>query len=213
LEQTLSEHLLEIAADCSQLPELDAEPSGREASDLIERLTAWLLESREVFPSSDLSSVEALVRSTFPDFLNLQFDDYYTRKLLRRVQGMVKRSLQLERLPHNVDVPAGAATLLQEATRTWVFGFPHASICLCRAALEDSLRRHGDTWCADDLKQSIENCRRTRRLDDANCQMAHYVRRSANAVLHRGQVLGIDEASNVLAAARAVIAALLSNRS
>ena len=67
-------------------------------------------------------------------------DDHFTRKALMSVSACVDRILQLSRLD-TLRVPSAVTNgYLMEATRTYIFGFPQASVALSRATLDQALK-------------------------------------------------------------------------
>jgi len=69
-------------------------------------------------------------------------DERFTRDVINAVAGYVKRTLELSRL-EAARIPSTLTNgYLREASRTYIFGLPHASVALCRAALEQALKEN-----------------------------------------------------------------------
>jgi hypothetical protein len=68
------------------------------------------------------------------------FDDEYSRRLVKMVPKLVRRTMKLSSLVIKDSPSPGLNMYISEAGRNYVFGFWTSCIALCRVALETSLR-------------------------------------------------------------------------
>jgi hypothetical protein len=118
----------------------------------IEQIVDYLIKSRESLTDKKLRSLESLLAGS-PDLIKDLLDDRFTREAVEGVPGCVRRMMQLSRMEGARVASHATNVYLREATRTFVFGFPQASISLSRAALEQALKEilgyQGAGWYID----------------------------------------------------------------
>ena len=91
--------------------------------------------SVRTFGDDQSKVIESMVRS-HPDLIADCLDEFFTREVIKAVPGYVERTLQWSQMEAALTPSTATNTYIREATRTYVLGFPQASIALCRAALE-----------------------------------------------------------------------------
>lgn len=118
-------------------------------------------------------------------------NDFYTRDLLKKVEGFVERTMRLNALTPEITPEKNVMLYLREATRCYVFGFWDSSVALSRASLEMALRNRLESRLAgllsrsdDDLNDLLKNAKRVGLLDEDRWQKADKVRVNGNTVLH-----------------------------
>jgi len=163
-----------------------------------------------------LSSFFEAVRLAYSDQTSLQLDrdeeaeaDRAREKLClenvaKRYSKIVDRWEQLERLPF--DDPQ-----LEEASKTYLYGFYRAAVVLCASAVETELR-HALTSVAEgsrtfDLVQAGEE---SRLIDRADADHARDLFRYRNRVAHDNAEPEADKAKVILAVARRLVSNLRS---
>ena len=145
-----------------------------------------IIKSRETITDSKLKKLETLVetsRDLIEDFL----DDRFTVEAVDGVQSSVKRLMKLSRL-EALRLPSTVTNgYLREAVRTYLFGFPQASIALSRAALEQALKENlghqlsGEFRSMDEL---LKEARKYKLLDRTMELCARDVAKAGDGVLH-----------------------------
>ena len=92
--------------------------------------------------NAELSIVSEKLLELAPEMIRYFLDEHFTRDLIGAVSGYVERTMQLSRLVAS-RVPSKITNCyLQEGIRTYILGLPQASVALCRAALEQSLKEN-----------------------------------------------------------------------
>jgi len=183
----------------------------REMTVVFREVTKIILESREGFTIKKLDEIEEIVKRA-PDFVSDLLDDFLTRLLLQEVSGMVARILLLSRLDSPNRPSKSTAVYIQEAARTYVYGFPQASVAISRAALEQALKESlgrqgtGEFISFQDL---VEEAKRWKILDPTTARAVRDTARKADAVLHE-QPINHDEALQVLTEVRALLQQIYS---
>jgi len=196
-----------MVAGFHRVPELALAPNVDEVDQFVAEVTRLLVSGRESFSGVDLSTLQTRLGQLAPDFLRLQFDDYYTRHLLELIPKLVARTIRLSELAGVSQPTIRVEAYLREATRCYVFGFRQAAVTLSRAAVEHALRervveRAGRS--SHKLVDLIEGSRRIGLLDDARSQLATTVKLHGDQILHGGDVED-GEAWECLVAARGVL--------
>ena len=192
----LSETLREFLADLDQeyIEDVVA-PKEREQHEALriefDRLIKSILRSVEsisvVGPNLRAAGFDTESQA-FRDLLEFYIDEKYTQDLVERVPKMVARTMRLNALGpvHTLPIPA-TNLYISEATRTYVFGFWHASIAFSRAALEAALRERIEGELGQSrtkLRYLITTGRRLGFLDGLHEAMADRVAEAGNRVLH-----------------------------
>lgn len=166
--------------------------------------------SKEEFADDIIPALEELSRKS-PDRFAGDLDRLYVRDVVAAVPGYVARTLQLSGLAAGLKPKEVVSKYLAEAVRTYIFGFPLASIALSRAILEHAVKERmigppeGST-----LSAWIEQVADERDLDDAITDMARSVTKTGNKVLHQKPVK-LPEAFDVLVKVRKFLEALYSS--
>ena len=153
---------------------------------IVEIMIDDIIKSRETITDSKLKKLETLVetsRDLIEDFL----DDRFTVEAVDGVQSSVKRLMKLSRL-EALRLPSKVTNgYLREAVRTYIFGFPQASIALSRAALEQALKENlghqlsGEFRSMDEL---LKEARKYKLLDRTMELCARDVAKAGDGVLH-----------------------------
>ena len=138
-------------------------------------------------------------------------DDYFTRQLLDDIPAIVQRVMKFEQIVV-AKVPTGPVNVyLREAVRCHIHGLHQGAVTLARAAMEQGLRERvpfaaQNRWTLDEL---VDAAARFAILKPVHLQMATDVQHSGNRVLHQHPCT-VNEASDVLTKARAVLEALFT---
>ena len=166
--------------------------------------------SREEFPDDIIPALDELSRKS-PDLFAGDLDRLYVRDVVGAVPGYVSRTLQLSGLAAGLKPKEVVSKYLAEAVRTYIFGFPLASIALSRAILEHAVKERmiGPPEGAT-LSAWIEQVADERDLDDEILNMARSVTKTGNKVLHQKPVT-LPEAFDVLVKVRKFLEALYSS--
>ena len=184
-----------------------------EGPEMIERgrvLAERVKISREEFSDDIIPALDKFSRK-FPDLFVGDLDRLYVRDVVASVPGYVSRTLQLSELGAGLKPKEVVSKYLAEAVRTYIFGFPLASIALSRAVLEHAVKERmiGPPEGAS-LSAWIEQVADERDLDDAIINMARSVTKTGNKVLHQKPVT-LAEAFDVLVKVRKFLEALYSS--
>jgi hypothetical protein len=179
---------------------------------LIDFIVDRAINSRETITDKKLEpdvmgQLEHVLLNSKDDLLEYFLDDHFTRTALMSVSECVNRILQLSRLD-SLRVPSVVTNgYLREATRTYIFGFPQASVALSRATLEQAIKEtlgrqgHRDFISFQKL---LEEARRCNVLDDAMERCASEVAKAGNDVMHERPTT-LDEAFDVLSKLRGLL--------
>jgi hypothetical protein len=136
--------------------------------------------------SSGKSCQRALVQKA-PDLVEGFLDEYYTRKVVDSVSGYATRTMKLSRLEATRTPSKTTNGYLREAVRTFVFGFPQASIALSRAALEQALKEelgHQDKKIFLDMNSLLDEAEGAGVIDGIVRKTARKIATEADNVLH-----------------------------
>jgi hypothetical protein len=140
-ELTLSQQVrdfigtLDFEGDLS--PEVQDEAT--QSRKMVEKIVDDIITSREMVTDNKFATLEKRLMDT-PELIEVFLDDRFTRDVVNAVEGYVKRTMQFSRL-EGTRIPSSMTNgYLREAARTYIFGFPQASIALSRAALEQALK-------------------------------------------------------------------------
>jgi hypothetical protein len=141
--------------------------------------------SREEFSDDIIPAINEL-STRFPDLFLGDLDRLYVREVVAAVPGYVSRTLQLSGLAGGRKPNEVVNKYLAEAVRTYIFGFPLASVAISRAVLEQAVRECmiGQPEGAS-LSAWIEQVAEERGLDDAMTDMARSVIKAGNNAVHR----------------------------
>ncbi|HTX77198.1 MAG TPA: DUF4145 domain-containing protein [Terracidiphilus sp.] len=157
--------------------------------------------AREEFSDHFVAAVEELM-GKHPDIAARSLDSIYVNEMVNAVPAMVERTLKLAGLVTEKKPPNIVNEYLREATRTYIFGFPQASIALSRAVLEQAVKnRAKDTPDSTYLKSWIDLVAEERKMDPRIVALAHNVNRIGNRVLH-AEIASLSDAFDALASLR-----------
>jgi Domain of unknown function (DUF4145) len=206
----LSAEVLDFVEDLDQ-SFLEQYPD--EGSQMLERgrfIAEHIKISREEFSDDIIPALEELSRKS-PDLFSDDLDRLYVRDVVAAVPGYVSRTLQLSGLAAGLKPKEVVSKYLAEAVRTYIFGFPLASIALSRAVLEHAVKERmiGPPEGAT-LSAWIEQVADERDLEDSITDMARSVTKTGNKVLHQKPVR-LPEAFDVLVKVRKFLEALYSS--
>ncbi|MGA3161830.1 MAG: DUF4145 domain-containing protein [Terracidiphilus sp.] len=206
----LSSEVLDFVEDLDQS---FIEQYTEEGPEMLERgrfIAEQIKISREEFSDDIIPALEELSRK-FADLFAGDLDRLYVRDVVAAVPGYVSRTLQLSGLAAGLKPKEVVSKYLAEAVRTYIFGFPLASIALSRAVLEHAVKERmiGPPEGAT-LSAWIEQVADERDLDDAITDMARSVTKTGNKVLHQKPVR-LPEAFDVLVKVRKFLEALYSS--
>jgi len=185
---------LSLSWEClSYIDSLDLEYSrdypareDQETTDLFRAATKLIIESREGFTGKGFEAIEELVKRS-PDFVADQLDDFLTRLLLGEVRGMVERVINLSRLEAPSRPSNTTSVYIQEAARTYVYGFYQASVAMSRAALEQAMKErlaHQGTGIFIKFQDLVDEAKKWRILDDKTARAVRDTAMKADSVLH-----------------------------
>jgi hypothetical protein len=162
--------------------------------------------SRETLTDNKLAGIEKLV-AQMPDAFVGFLDDRYTREVIDAVPGYVRRTMELSRLEGS-RIPSRITNgYLKEAVRTYIFGFPQASIALSRAALEQALKEelgHQGTKIFLDMNSLLDEAEGLGAIDAVIRRAARKIASEADAVLHE-KPADLAKAFDVLLMLRGVL--------
>lgn len=205
----LSDKLKELEPRADDELEEGERKEAQEAQELIERMTDYLEGRLASFGDERSMKTESLFREVGVD-LEDQLEHFYVRDMLSRIPKMVGRFLRLSHMVAGRPVPREVEIYLKEATRTYVYGFWHASVALSRAAVEHGLRQAV-------IKQTGQNQNTMRELvaaglrwgllDKPSADLTDTVITCGNRVLHR-EPANAEGAWEALCAARGVLTRL-----
>jgi hypothetical protein len=167
---------------------------------------ANLIRSREVLGTGEPEGYDGFVEN-YPGTAQNLFDEHFTRVLVEGVPGYAARMLELSamrctRFPSQV-----TNVYLQEAVRAYVFGFPQASVALCRAALEQALKEgigYQGTGTFVQMKDLLDEAESAGVIDKINRLCARRVADAADSVLHE-KPIELSAAFEVLIQLRGVL--------
>ncbi|MGB8459534.1 MAG: hypothetical protein WCE50_17550 [Candidatus Acidiferrum sp.] len=137
--RALSEHLRNSILQWDRENDLD----DKEGYEIVRKILTALASCRESLTEAGLAKIHDLFPE--PKRLRWALDQHYSREVVASVPGIVSRLLQID--PATVGrVPNKQTDIyVSEATRCFIYGFPQATIALCRAtvemALDDSIRK------------------------------------------------------------------------
>lgn len=104
-----------------------------------ELLVDYFISSRETLASSKFPEIEQLLQAA-PEAMEHFLDVRFTRDLVQEAPRFVERLMKLSRLAATTPASNVTNAYMREAVRTYAAGLPLASVALCRAALEQSLK-------------------------------------------------------------------------
>lgn len=173
---------------------------------MVEVIVSDIIKSRETLTESKLHGIESLIQSD-PDLIGHFLDEFYTREVVRAVRGYVQRTMNLSRLQAARTPSTTTNSYLREAVRTYVFGFPQASIALSRAALEQALKEelgHQDRKVFLEMNSLLDEAEGAGVIDGVIRRTARRIATEADGVLHE-KPADLAKAYNVLLMLRGVL--------
>lgn len=216
-DPTLSDQVQDFIDSLDREYERDLRAEGYTAKEIVldrkrvQVFVQYVLASREAFTDKSRNKLEALV-SAVPKLVCEWLDEHYTRELIHQVEGYVSRtmevpSMDVERTPSKV-----TDTYLREATRTYILGLPQASVALCRAALEQTLKEslgYQSSGAFITFQKLVDDAVRWNLFSEGTAKLVRKLAKEGDDVLHEKPTTP-DRAKDVLATTRSVIRRIYS---
>jgi len=165
-----------------------------------------IIASREMVTEGKFAALEKQLEKT-PDWIPALLDERFTRDIIKSVRGYVSRTMELSRL-EGCRIPSETTnSYLREAVRTYIFGFPQASIALSRAALEQALKEelgHQGGEIFVDMNSLLDEAEGAGVIDGVIRKAARKMASEADAVLHE-KPADLPKAYDVLLMLRGVL--------
>ncbi len=191
---TLSEEVQSFIEAHDWGKEHDIPPEEREeakkAKTIVKFIVDDIIASRESLLENRLAVIEKFVLAE-PELVKYFLDERFTQDVIDAVSGYVSRTMELSRLEGSRTPSKTTNSYLREAVRTYIFGFPQASVALCRAALEQALKESlgyqssGTFLPMNQLLDEAENDPEVAPVIDKYVrQMARKIANAADLVLH-----------------------------
>ncbi len=158
----------------------------REIHRVVDLIVDDVIASRETLTDGKLAAIEKLV-AQMPEAIESFLDSRYTRGVVTAVRGYVRRTMELSRLEGSRVPSKVTNAYLREAVRTYIFGFPLASIALSRAALEQALKEelgHQGKQIFVNMNNLFDEAERAGLIDAVVRETARKIASEADAVLH-----------------------------
>lgn len=188
----------------------DLSPEEREETEkmrTVVRATVYdIIASREMLTDGKFAQIEKMLATT-PNLIEELLDERFTRDVIAAVPGYVRRTLEFSRL-EGTRVPSRITNAyLREAIRTYIFGFPQASVALSRAALEQALKDElGQSGVKTDVDMNglLDEVEGLGVIDAVIRKSARKIANEANLVLHE-RPTDLSKAYEVLILLRGVL--------
>lgn len=207
---TLSQQVQSFLDTIEDEAEDDSTPSEREELKKIfktvNRIVDDVIASRETLTDGKLAGIEKLVVE-MPDVIAAFLNSRYTRDLVNAVSGYVSRTMELSRLEGSRTPSKTTNHYVREAVRTYIFGFPLASVALSRAALEQALKEelgHQGVKIFLDFNSLLDEAEGAGVIDGVIRRTARKLATEADAVLHE-RPANLAEAYDVLLMLRGIL--------
>ncbi len=172
-----------------------------------ETLTDGKLRDKLPEINADLAIVSEKLVELAPELIRYFLDERFTLDLIGAVSGYVERTMQLSRLTSS-RVPSQLTNCyLQEGVRTYILGLPQASVALCRAALEQSLKEnlgYQGTRTFVEMNDLLNEAEGAHVIDRTIRQMARKIADEADDVLHE-KPTSLAKAYEVLVMLRGIL--------
>src|SRR5437870_7743826 len=136
----IADKLREISPETNEEIGDEEKRETKEALDQIERLTGYLLGRLQGFGDKRSLAIESLFKEFGASFLEEAFERSFVADMLARIPKMVARTVKLSQVIPRKTPSDPTNFYLKKTTRSYIFGFPDASVAFCRAALEQGLR-------------------------------------------------------------------------
>lgn len=178
----------------------------KKAEKVVELIVDDIIASRESMVENRLAVIEKFV-TTEPELVNHFLDERFTRDVIDAVPGYVSRTMELSRLESSRTPSKTTNSYLREAVRTYIFGFPQASIALSRAALEQALKEelgHQGVKIFLDMNRLLDEAEGGGVIDGVIRKTARKLATEADAVLHE-RPADLPKAYDVLLMLRGVL--------
>ena len=215
-ELTLSEKL-KLWADQLEEEQVEGLTPGerqesRKAQEYISLVAKYIVMSREVLLNEGLSQLDSLVQQE-KDLVENMLDEHYALRLIEEVPSMVERTLQLSRLTALQTPSRQTNRYISEAMRSYIQGFPVASIAISRAAFEQALKeklgRQGDGEYQE-LRKLVDDARKWNILSPTGYIAAKDLIKMCNRVLHEEPMKDEEKSLEILVGIRALLEELYS---
>jgi hypothetical protein len=168
----------------------DLPPKEREETEQIRKAVRAtvddIIASREMLTEGKFAPMEKLLAAT-PNLIEELLDERFTRDVIRAAPGYVMRTLELSRLEGSRIPSKMTNRYLQEASRTYVFGLPQASVALCRAGIEQALKEKLNIQGAPSfipMKNLLKKAVDDGVIDGVIGQSIETIAKEGNTVLH-----------------------------
>ena len=200
--QDIESYVKEQLCDVSDLS-VQEQQDIAEGRKIAETVATQVIRSREMLAEIRSRTIETFIH-TNPDLIEDVLDEYFTVEVIHAVPGYVERILQLSQMEASTTPSDITNSYIREATRTYILGFPLASIALSRAALEQGLKERLGYPPVQNFQQLLKDARRWNLLDDCMESTAREVANTADDVLHEKPV-DISKAREILDKLRGVL--------
>lgn len=190
-----------VAGDFSAFGDLNAELTDANRQVLVDFVQAFCLircrEQGRLFRLDDLDKEEV-------EEIDDRRAKLCSREIVTKYGKIVGRWEQLDAL-------AFEDAQLEEASKTFLYGFYRASVVLCACALEQHLQRLAGPKGARTYTQLVEDAAANYGLGTAWIEQAKEVLKLRNQVVHENHEPSHDQAGQVLSNARHVLAQISSD--
>ncbi len=132
----IADKLREISPETDEEMADEEKRETKEALDQIERWTRYLLGRLQGFGDERSSVIESLFKEFGASFLEGELERFFVEDMLTRIPKMVARTAKLSQIIPRKTPSDPTNFYLKQATRSYIFGFPDASVAFCRAALD-----------------------------------------------------------------------------
>ena len=165
---------------------LEDREEAKRAENVVDLLVDDIIASRESLIENRLAVIDKF-DVAYPELVRHFLDERFTRDVINSVRGYVSRTMELSRLEGSRTPSEMTNSYLREAVRTYIFGFPQASIALSRAALEQSLKEelgHQGKRIFLDMNNLLDEAEGGGVIDGVIRKTARKLASEADAVLH-----------------------------
>jgi hypothetical protein len=183
-----------------------------EGHKLVRGIVHYVLTSREQLAEYQFEELELFVQGA-PDLVAEFLNQHYTREAVGSVHGYVDRTMELSHMSAERTPSKVTNTYLQEATRTYIIGFPLACVALCRSALEQSLKEslgYQLSGTFTKFQDLVNEAVRWNVLGKQNARIARRLAKEGDDVLHE-KPIDLTKAREVLVQVRSLIQQIYSS--
>jgi hypothetical protein len=189
------------------------------ATKFLDLMTGDIISSRESVRGKNPPGIEGVIRGIErfvrdnPEDVRFILDNRFTRQVVDAIPGYVARILKLSRLESSREASEATNNYLNEAVRTYIFGFPKASIALSRAALEQALKEelgHQGRRIYIDMNDLLDEAEGAGIIDSVIRKTARNLSSEAGNVLHE-ELADLPKAYEILLMLRGVLQHIYGN--